>query len=90
MNKTDKISIYIINKNYAKFLNEALQSIKIQSYKNLEIVIIDDHSSDKSAEIIKDFKKKNKNVKIILIKSIILIKKYKSSNKKVRKIYFET
>ena len=83
MNKTDKISIYIINKNYAKFLNEALQSIKIQSYKNLEIVIIDDHSSDKSAEIIKDFKKKNKNVKIILNKkSIGLIKNINRAIKK--------
>jgi len=75
MNNKNKISIYIINKNYAKFLNKALESVKIQSYKNIEIIIIDDHSSDKSTNVIKDFKKKNENVTTIFNKkSIGLIK----------------
>ena len=54
MKKHIKLYLYY-KQNYAKFLNEALVALKYNH--KIEIVIIDDHSSDKSAEIIKDFKK---------------------------------
>jgi len=42
--------------NGEKFLNEAIESIINQSYSNWELIFYDNLSSDKSAEIIKNFK----------------------------------
>jgi glycosyltransferase involved in cell wall biosynthesis len=42
--------------NDEKFIKDALDSIMAQSYKNFELIIIDDHSIDNSPEIISLFK----------------------------------
>ena len=55
------ISILIINFNNAKFLTRAINSCLNQSYKNFEILIFDDKSTDKSQLILNEFKKKKKN-----------------------------
>ena len=57
-----KITIYVVNRNNENFLDECLNSIINQTYKNLEIIIVDDHSSDDSIQIIKNFKKRTKNL----------------------------
>ena len=56
-----KITVYVVNRNNENFLDECLNSIKNQTYKNLEIIIVDDSSTDNSIQIIKNFKKKIKN-----------------------------
>ena len=56
-----KASIVIANYNNAKFINECINSLNSQTYKNLEIIFFDDNSSDSSLDIIKQFS----NVKII-------------------------
>ena len=40
------ISITILNHNYGKYILKMLNSIKNQSFKNYEIVILDDASED--------------------------------------------
>jgi len=59
------ISVIITNFNKDKYLYKSLKSIDDQKYKNLEIILFDDCSTDKSLEIINRFKKvqliKNKN-----------------------------
>ena len=57
------ISILIINFNNAKLITRAVNSCLGQSYKNFEILIFDDRSSDNSIEIIKKFNN-NQNIKI--------------------------
>lgn len=52
MNTRPLVSIALCTYNGARFLRQQLESIINQSYKNLEIVIVDDCSSDNSAEII--------------------------------------
>ena len=54
------ISILIINFNNAKFLTRAINSCLNQSYKNFEILIFDDKSTDKSQLILNEFKNKKK------------------------------
>lgn len=49
------ISIIIPTYNSGKYLNECLKSIVNQSYKNIEIVIIDDGSTDNSVDIINNY-----------------------------------
>lgn len=54
---TPSVSICIPTYNGALFLEEALNSVKAQTYKDFEIIISDDSSKDITLEIIKAFKK---------------------------------
>ena len=50
-----KISIITINYNNAEGLRQTLESIKVQSYKNYELLLIDGNSTDNSIEVIKEY-----------------------------------
>ncbi len=56
MKSNQLVSIIMTCHNGEKFLNEAIQSIINQSYSNWELIFYDNLSSDKSADIIKNFK----------------------------------
>ena len=54
VDKTDmKVSISILTYNRAKILKELLESLYKISYFPLEIIVIDNHSSDETEEIVK-------------------------------------
>jgi len=55
LNKNLKISVVTVTKNSEKFLEENLQSLKNQTYRNFEHIIIDGKSTDKTIEIIKKY-----------------------------------
>ena len=57
-----KITVYITNHNYEKFISKSIQSVLNQSFKNYELIIIDDGSSDDSVNVIDRFCKKNKDI----------------------------
>jgi len=46
------VSVIIPNHNRARFLVECLESVFNQSYKDLEIIVVDDHSTDGSLKIL--------------------------------------
>jgi glycosyltransferase involved in cell wall biosynthesis len=50
-----KVSIVIVNYNYARFLRQAIESALAQTYRNTEVVVIDDGSTDDSAEVIRSY-----------------------------------
>ena len=52
--------------NGAHFLKETIESVLNQTYKNLELICVDDGSTDDSCSIIEDFSR-NDN-RIILLK----------------------
>ena len=58
------ITIYITNFNYAIYINKAIKSALNQSYKNCEIIVVDDASQDNSKKILKKYEN-NKKVSII-------------------------
>tara|TARA_X000000950_G_scaffold68902_1_gene85291 strand:- start:5787 stop:6593 length:807 start_codon:yes stop_codon:yes gene_type:complete len=58
-----KASVLIANYNNQKYLVDCIDSILNQSYKNIEIIVLDDSSNDNSFEILKRYKDK-----IILLK----------------------
>ena len=62
------VSILIINYNNAKFLDRAIYSCINQTYKNIEILIFDDKSTDRSKLILKQYNK-NKKIKYFINKS---------------------
>ena len=53
MKKNFKISVITVTKNSEKFLEENINSLKNQTYKNFEHIIIDGNSTDRTVEIIK-------------------------------------
>ncbi len=65
MHMKDLVSIIIPVYNAEKYLLESVQSALSQSYKNIEIICVDDGSSDSSPEILKKLASDNSNVKII-------------------------
>ncbi len=57
MNNTENplVSVLINNYNYARYLPEAIDSVLNQTYKQVEIVIVDDGSKDESRKVIEDY-----------------------------------
>ena len=59
------ISLIIPVYNTSKYLRECLDSVINQSYKNLEIIIINDGSTDNSLDIINEYKEKDGRIKVL-------------------------
>lgn len=59
----DKISIVIPCYNMEKFVKKVIFSVKKQTYKNIEVILVDDGSKDKTKEIIKKQIKDDKRFK---------------------------
>jgi glycosyltransferase involved in cell wall biosynthesis len=53
-----KVSVIIPNYNYEKFIAATVESVLSQTYKNIEIIIVDDGSKDNSLEVLKQFNNK--------------------------------
>lgn len=50
-----KISVIVPNYNHSIYLRQRIDSILNQTYRNIEIIILDDHSSDNSREVIQEY-----------------------------------
>ena len=61
----DKISIIIPVYNSEQFIDKCLNSIINQTYQNLEIICINDGSTDNSLTVLNKYQKKDKRIKII-------------------------
>ncbi len=55
------VSIVVVTYNSAQFVIETLESAKNQTYKNLELIVTDDKSTDNTIEICKDWISQNKD-----------------------------
>lgn len=61
------ISVIITNYNYGQYITEAIESILNQTYKNIELIILNDGSTDDSDKVITTVIKKNKNRNIVYV-----------------------
>ncbi len=77
-----KLSVIMSVYNGEKYLNEAIDSILNQTFKDFEFIIIDDASSDKTLSIIKQYNDKDK--RIVLIQNEKNIGLTKSLNKGIK------
>lgn len=59
-----KVSIIVPIYNTAKYLDTCLDSIVCQTYQNLEIILVDDGSTDDSNKIAKQYAKKDSRIKL--------------------------
>lgn len=63
MNKTPKISIILPTYNRGSILRECLDSVINQSYNNWELIIVDDCSTDNTANVIRSYAQQNLKIK---------------------------
>ena len=61
----DLISVILPIYKVEKYLKKCIESILTQTYKNLDIILVDDGSPDKCGEIIEEFRKKDKRIRTI-------------------------
>lgn len=62
---TSKVSVCIPVYNGKGFLTESLESVLKQTYRDIEILIVDDGSTDGSIEVLKKFAKKDSRIKLV-------------------------
>ncbi|MEY8441183.1 glycosyltransferase family 2 protein [Lactobacillaceae bacterium 24-114] len=60
-----KISVIVLTYNVGEYLRECLESILNQTYNNLEIILVDDSSTDNSLAISEEFCQKDQRVRLI-------------------------
>ena len=65
MKQKDLISIIIPVYNVERYLNRCIDSVINQSYKNLEIILVDDGSTDTSGKICDEYAIKDNRIKVI-------------------------
>lgn len=61
-----KVSIIMPNYNCEKFIVETINSVLAQTYPNWELLIVDDCSTDKSVEIIKNYCDNDARIKLFI------------------------
>ncbi len=60
-----KVSIILPVYNGAKYIAQSIESILAQTYKNLELIIVNDCSKDNTLEICNEYAKKDSRIKVI-------------------------
>lgn len=63
--KNPLVSVIVPVYNVENYLRRCLDSIVCQTYKNLEIILIDDGSTDESGKICDEYAKKDERIKVI-------------------------
>lgn len=67
----EKISVIIPIYNVENYLERCLNTVCGQVYKNLEIILIDDGSTDNSLQVCKKFEKRDDRIKVIHLRKRI-------------------
>ena len=59
------VSVLVANFNYGKYIGEAIESVEKQDYRNYELIICDDGSTDDSLHIIQEYVNLNPKIRLI-------------------------
>jgi glycosyltransferase involved in cell wall biosynthesis len=63
------VSVICLCYNHSAFVREAAQSVMDQTYSNVELILVDDASSDNSVAIIEELQRQYPSLKTILLKN---------------------
>ena len=61
----EKISVIIPVYNDEKYLEQCVESVLTQSYHNLEVILVDDGSTDATPAIYEDFRRQDDRIRVI-------------------------
>lgn len=62
MDKQPLVSVIVVCYNAAEYIEETLESVKAQTYKNIELIVSDDCSKDGTPDIVREWLDKNSDV----------------------------
>jgi glycosyltransferase involved in cell wall biosynthesis len=65
MNSKPLVSIVLPTYNGEKYLADAIESVRAQTWSNWELIVVDDNSSDETPAIIKRFCEKDERVRVV-------------------------
>lgn len=65
MSPSPLVSVVCLCYNHARFLREALDSVLAQTYTNVEVIVVDDCSTDGSVSIIQEYVAKHPHIRFI-------------------------
>lgn len=75
MKNDKKVAVIMSTYNGEKYIREQIDSILAQTYKNIDIYVRDDGSTDKTVEILKEYEKDG-NIKLFLGENLGFIKSF--------------
>ena len=58
------VTVIVTNHNYARFLPEAISSVLAQSYRNFELVVVDDGSTDNSRSLLEHLSRNDDRIRL--------------------------
>lgn len=61
------VSVICLCYQHGPYVREAVRSVMQQTYPNIELIVVDDHSTDGSADVLVDLKKEYPSIKLILL-----------------------
>ena len=65
------VSILTANYNYARFIGEAIESVQKQTYKNWELIVCDDGSTDNSCEIVERYMQRDSRIRLVTNRTVV-------------------
>ena len=65
-----KVQILMSTYNGQTYLKKQIESILAQTYPNIELIIRDDGSKDRTVEILKEYEQRYENINVVLEKNI--------------------
>lgn len=61
----EKITVVISVYNDEKFIAKSIESVRAQTYKNWELILVDDGSTDRSGEICDEYVREDERIRVI-------------------------
>lgn len=62
---SEKVSVIVTGYNDKKYLNQCVDSILNQTYSNIELILIDDGSTNNSPKICEEYRQKYDQVRVL-------------------------
>ena len=62
------VSVLLGSYNHQNYIGEAIESVLNQSFRDLELIIIDDYSTDNSRKIIENYQAKDERIRAFFMK----------------------
>ena len=79
MDMNPKVSVIIPVYNVEKYLRQCLDSVVNQTLRDIEIICVDDGSTDTSLEILREYQSKDSRIMVLHQENILIMKRTRNS-----------